>query len=185
MVFIYFLLTGLVVSIINLQVGTRLTSASMVALAIWLLRYDIARKTIKKPGLPRFAAICLLLSYGWLVVAGILGLIYGALPAGLRYDAYLHAIFLGFVFSMIFGHAPIIFPAILGLPIQYTPTFYTHVVLLHLSLVMRITGDLLSNWTLRLWGGLLNGVAILLFLGLTAWSIRKASNIKPFSGLPK
>lgn len=39
--------------------------------------------------------------------------------AGPRYDAMLHTIFLGFVFSMIFAHAPIILPTITGLSIPF------------------------------------------------------------------
>ncbi|HET9905902.1 MAG TPA: hypothetical protein VFQ23_04660 [Anaerolineales bacterium] len=74
---------------------------------------------------------------------------------------------------MIFGHAPIIFPAILGAPIAHTPAFYAHVSLLHLSLVVRIVGDLNGQMDIRLVGGLLNEVAILLFLGLTIYSIVK------------
>jgi hypothetical protein len=35
--------------------------------------------------------------------------------------------------------------------------------ILHASLLLRLTADLLSAFTLRLWGGLLNGVAILLY----------------------
>jgi hypothetical protein len=72
---------------------------------------------------------------------------------------------------MIFGHAPIIFPAILGLSIQYHPIFYTHLILLHASLVLRIIGDIMFNTVLRQWGGLLNGIAIILFLVLTAMAM--------------
>jgi hypothetical protein len=86
----------------------------------------------------------------------------------------LHAVFLGFIFSMIFGHAPIIFPAVLGLPVQFKPVFYVHLVLLHLSLIIRLAGDLLGFGPGRLWGGLLNGVALLLFLANTAYALRKS-----------
>jgi hypothetical protein len=65
---------------------------------------------------------------------------------------------------MIFGHAPIIFPAVLGLPITFNPIFYIPFALLHFSLILRVMGDLAGLAPLRLWGGLLNGIAILLFL---------------------
>jgi hypothetical protein len=87
----------------------------------------------------------------------------------------LHAVFVGFVIAMIFGHAPIIFPAILGAQIRFYPAFYAHLTLLHLSLALRIVGDLANLYDLRKWGGLLNGVAILLFLGMTAYSIFRYS----------
>jgi hypothetical protein len=73
---------------------------------------------------------------------------------------------------MIFGHAPIIFPAVLGLPIAFHSAFYVHLVLLHLSLALRVSGDLLLWWPARQWGGLLNVVVVLLFLANTAYAAR-------------
>jgi hypothetical protein len=147
----------------------RLVGLALLALGIWLMQYDIARRTIRLKGLTRFMAACLLPGYGWLMFSGLLWLIYGGqYAAGPVYDALLHTILLGFVFSMIFGHAPVIVPAILGVQVTYTPLFYIHLLLLHLSLVMRVAGDLLLWWPLRRWGGLLNEVAILLFLAVTA-----------------
>jgi hypothetical protein len=85
----------------------------------------------------------------------------------------LHAVFLGFVFSMIFGHAPIILPALLGVPQVYHPAFYAHLTLLHLTLLARVIGDL-DGWPAeRQWAGLLNGIVLLLFLGNTARMLRK------------
>lgn len=74
----------------------------------------------------------------WLGIGGGLSLVFGAQVAGPRYDAVLHVVFVGFVISMIFGHAPIIFPAILGVPINFQPAFYIHLVLLHASLALRV-----------------------------------------------
>ncbi len=158
-------LAALLISLPLPDAGTRLAGLAMFALAIWLLRYDIARRTIRKPGLPRYTAICLLLGYFWLAVAGILILGFGQMTAGLRYDAYLHAIFLGFVFSMLFAHAPIIFPAVLGSQVIYNPFFYVFLITLQVSLFGRILADLTGLWQLRLWFGLLNGIALTLFIG--------------------
>ena len=70
----------------------------------------------------------------------------------------------GFVLSMVFVHAPLVFPTILGVPLPYRPAFYAHLALLHLSLAIRMTGDLVVGLDpLRAWGGLLNAVALLLF----------------------
>ena len=166
---------GLVLSLLALSYGGRLTGFGLLALSAWLLRFDIARRTVRQERLPRYAAICLLIGYIWLGIGGLLLLIYGLVPAGFLYDAVLHSLFLGFVISMIFGHAPIIFPAVLGLPIRYSPVFYTHLALLHLSLVVRVAGDLFKFPSLRLWGGLFNGIAVLLFLANTALSMAKSS----------
>ena len=103
-----------------------------------------------------------------------MALIFGGVAAGPRYDALLHAIFLGFVFSIIFGHAPIILPAVLGVPLAYHPAVHLHLVLLHLSLLLRVGGDLAGWWAGRQWGGLLNAVVLLMFLGNTVRALQKA-----------
>jgi hypothetical protein len=165
MIIITLFLAGLVASLWLPDIGIRLAGLSMFALAIWLFRYDIARKTVRKAGLPRYTAICLLSGYFWLLVAGILILVYGQLVAGLQYDAYLHAIFLGFVFSMLFTHAPIIFPAVLGDPVVYNPFFYVFLIILQVSLTGRVVADLSGLWQARLWTGALNAIALTLFMG--------------------
>ena len=167
-----FYVLGLIILIFDLDLGTRLASVGLLLLAFWLLRNDVARKTIRQQGLPRFIAVCLMGGYIWLGVSGILGLSFGAVTAGPNYDAFLHSLLLGFVMIMIFGHAPIIFPAVLGVPVVYNPTFYLHVGLLHLSLVIRLTGDLGNLPSVRMWGGLLNAVAILLFFLNTGRAVR-------------
>jgi hypothetical protein len=154
---------GLVVSLLAYGVGIRIASVGVISLALWFGRYDIARRTIRKPGVTRYIAWNLLMGYIWLAVSGVIGLYYGTLVAGPIYDAWLHALFLGFVFSMIFAHALIILPALLKITLPFHRGFYLPPILLHLSLIMRIAGDLLMQQTLRQWGGLLNAVSILLF----------------------
>jgi hypothetical protein len=155
--------------------GTRVIGASALLLALWLLRFDLTRKTVRRTGLTRFIALNLLIGYVWLLISGIIILIAGPQAVGPLYDAELHTIFLGFVFGMIFGHAPVMFPAVLGRPMRYTPAFYGHVVLLHLSLILRIIGDLSGMPDVRRWAGMLNGIALLLFMIATAVSLRPRS----------
>jgi len=113
------------------------------------------------------------LAFVWLGIGGGLYVIFGAQAAGPRYDAALHAIFIGFVMSMIFGHAPVIFPAVLGVAINVRSGFYFQLLLLHGSLVLRILADY-ANWhILRMWSGLLNVIAILLFIARVASSVRR------------
>jgi hypothetical protein len=167
-------LGGLLLTLVGFDAGIRLAGLGLFALGAWLLRYDIARRTIRQKGLTRYIAACLLPGYGWLIVGGLLWLIYGGqYVAGPIYDALLHTIFLGFVFSMIFGHAPVIVPAVLGVQVPYTPLFYAHLALLHISLGMRVVGDLLLWLPLRRWGGMLNEVAVVGFLLVTAVAVRR------------
>ena len=150
--------------------GMRVTGVGMGALAWWLLRYDIARRTVRQTGLTRFIAVCLLSGYVWLGVSGILTWYFAGMLAGPYYDAMLHTVFVGFVMAMIFGHAPIILPALLGrTAAPYHRAFYVPLVLLHASLLLRTVGDLLGWWPGRQWGGLFNAVAILLFLITLVW----------------
>jgi hypothetical protein len=76
----------------------------------------------------------------------------------------LHTVFVGFIFSMIFAHAPVILPTITGLALPFDNSFYLHAGLLHISLLVRIAGDLALLPNGQKWGGLLNALAILLFL---------------------
>lgn len=146
--------------------GERLTGAGLLALAIWLARFDIARRTVRQAGLPRFMAVCLLSGYVWMAVAGGLLIGWSPLQSGASYDAVLHAFFLGFVFAMIFAHAPVIFPAVLGRagPLAYHPRFLLHLGLLQLSLVLRVTGAMAGWPGVRRWGAILNGLALAIFL---------------------
>ncbi len=167
---------GLILLNFNYSLGIRTMGVGYILLSIWLLRYDVVRRTIRLQGLPRFIAFALLAGYIWLIISGIVSVIIGGVSAGLLYDAILHTIFLGFVFSMIFGHAPIIFPAILNVQMAYKPTFYIHLALLHITLIMRIVGDLTSWVAGRQWGGLLNAIVLLIFLANTMLSLKKENN---------
>ena len=166
-------LIGLCVSRIDANIGNRIFGAGMITLALWLLRFDIARRTVRQNGLPRFIALCMLSGYVWLGVSGALAILFGSVTGGFQYDAILHSLFLGFVFSMIFGHAPIILPSVLQLPLKFQAIFYSHLILLHASLILRIGGDLASAMELRQWGGMLNVIALLVFMFNTARVVRK------------
>lgn len=159
-------LAGLLASLWNMTLGVRLAGVGMLALAIWLLRYDIARKTVRQTGLPRYVAVCLLSGYFWLGFSGIMGVLFVGTTAGPSYDILLHSVMLGFVISMIFGHAPIIFPAILNTQINFRPIFYLPVVLLHTTLLVRVLADFAGLMVVRQWAGMLNAITILLFFAL-------------------
>lgn len=146
----------------------RLFGAGLLLLALWLGRHDIARRTIRQTGLTRYMAVCLLSGYVWLAVAGVLALWSGLPPWGYVYDAILHSLFVGFVFAMVFGHAPVILPAVLRVVVPFNRFFYVPLAVLHLSLVARVAGDLTETDWLRQEGGLCNALAILLFLVTTA-----------------
>ena len=104
--------------------------------------------------------------YVWLAIAGAV-LLFGA-PAGRAYDAVVHAVFLGYTFSMIMAHATTILPAVLGILLPYRAAFWVPAALLQIGLVVRLLpgDDLGLVWAKQL-GGALGVAALLLFL-LTA-----------------
>jgi len=171
---------GLVVSLFAEATGVRIAGVGLLGLAAWLARNDVARRTVRGSGLTRFMAAALLTGYGWLAVGGGLWLAVGRMTEGRAYDSMLHAVFLGFVISMIFAHAPVIVPSVLGRPLPYRPTFYVPLVLLHTSLALRLVGgDAFGNVVLWQWGGSLNEVALLLFAGLAAAAVIGARGGQP------
>lgn len=170
---------GVMLSVIQLGAGIRLLGIGAILMAAWLLRYDVTQRTIRQTGLPRYIAACLILGYGWLAFGGLIAVWKGAVYAGADYAVILHAFLLGFVFSMIFGHMPMILPALSGLKVTYTRLFYVPLGLLHGSLVYRMVGNLTRESIAMRWGGLWNVSAVLLFMGLTAGAVLHANVFTP------
>ena len=135
----------------------------LLACGAWLLIYDLARRTVRLSGQIRFTAACMLLGYGWLIIAG-LELLAGPLHLTLFwYDATVHAVTLGFVLSMVFGHTLIIFPSVIGMKLRYSPVLYLPLLLLQISVAIRIAGDFSGSTELRSLSGSLTVAAVALF----------------------
>jgi hypothetical protein len=149
---LYFLALAVLLLVTPLE--PRAMGLVLVLLALWLMAFDLARITVRQNGLPRYVAVCLLSGYAWLALGGAL------LAEQIAYDAALHSIFVGFVFSMVFGHAPVILPAVLRVKLPYHPVLYLPLALLHASLALRVFVSAAAG----AWG---NAAAIALFI-LTA-----------------
>lgn len=156
-------LLGCVLSALFFASGFLVVASGWILVAVWLLFHDIAYQNLSRPGLPRFMAFCLLSGYAWLLLGG--GIVYsgGGILLGFSYDAGLHAVFLGFVLSLVFAHALIILPAVLGKRLPFHRVLYVPVALLYISLAVRIYADFGVLPVLREWAGLFNVVAIVLF----------------------
>ena len=163
---------GVIIQSVAPMVGARAMAVGLLALALWLVRYDLARRTVRQKGLTRFIAVCLLTGYLWLGVAGGLLFVTTEIMPSPTYDAILHSIFIGFVVSMIFGHAPIVLPAITAMPLPYRPIAYLSFLVLQASVALRLFGDLVDELgRFRAWGGLLSTIAIVLFVVTTARAV--------------
>ena len=165
------LVGGALLNLLDERNGLMLFSTALLALALWLLRFDIAWRNARRDGLPRFIAICLLAGYVWLGFAGVLGIGGGFEPGHALRDSTLHAVGLGFVFSMVLGHAPIIFPAVARVKLPYHAAFYLPLLALHASLLWRVLGGMNGDFPLRHEGGLANACALLLFVATLLVSV--------------
>ncbi len=154
--------------------GAPVFGGGLLLLALWLLKHDIARRTVRSQGLTRFIAVCLLSGYAWLAIGASIILAAGGLqPGSAGYEAALHALGLGFVFSMVFGHAPIIFPAVVRVAVPYHPSFYVALLMLHASLALRLAGSAAGQFEFVRLGGALNVLALAAFIVGTASAVAR------------
>lgn len=174
------LIAGATAATIWPDAGAHLFGAGLLAMVAWLVSFDVARRTIQSRGLPRYAAAGLLVGYAWLALAGILWAGGGPTVAGSRYDAALHAVFLGFTMSMIFVHAPVILPAVLRRPLPYRPVLYAPLVMLHASLLVRVVAGDGAGWEPAWrWAGVGNVAAVLGFVACAAVLVIAAGRRSP------
>lgn len=152
--------------------GNYIAAASLTGIALWLMRHDVVSVNLKKQHLYRYVGIALLSGYFSLLLSALFIILAGNAPLG--YDVFVHGIFIGFVFSMIFAHGPIILPGVLGISAKpYHPLFYVWLVILHLSWLSRSAADLMLDIQLRKYSGVLSTIAILgYFASLAVVTIR-------------
>lgn len=160
-----------IISIPDTIPGTTIFSLGLASIAVWLLAFDIARRTVLLSGLTRFTAVCMLTGYLWLLTSAILLIGYEFGWEHISRDAALHSFFLGFVFSMVIGHALIIFPAVTELKIPYSPVIYLPFTLLQISLMVRLLASFNNNSDLLRHAGTDNAIALALFIAVLVWRI--------------
>jgi hypothetical protein len=160
------------------DIGARVLGVAFIALCLWLVRHDVVRITIRRPGQTGFMAACMALGYGWLGVAGLMLAVAPPTVAAFGYDAMLHAILLGFMLSMVFGHALIILPAVARVRLVYQPALYGPLAILHASVTLRVAGDLCLWPDVRMWSGPLTLVALIGFVATLIWARRSAQGLR-------
>ncbi len=158
---------------INDETGRVVFGAALLALSAWLARHDIATRNIRRTGQARFMAACMLAGYGWLAVAGAVLMANTGATFAFGYDVTLHAVLIGFVLSMVFGHALIIVPAVARTNLSYSPLLYLPLVLLHLSVAMRVASGLVELHGGRMASGMVTGLALATFVAILSRSATK------------
>lgn len=148
--------------------GAAMTGLALIAMTAWLVHHDVVRITLRQSGQTRFMAACMAAGYAWLGIAGVLLLAAPPATATFGYDAALHAVLVGFVLSMVFGHALIILPAVARVRLAYRPILYAPLAVLHASVLLRIVSDLLAWSDGRAWSGPLTVVALVGFVATLA-----------------
>ncbi|WP_313358301.1 hypothetical protein, partial [Microbacterium sp.] len=161
---------ALVIGLVFPHAGAILLGVTLLSLTGWLVVHDVARRTIRATGVTRYMAACILAGYVWLAVAALV-LLLGMPAAQPAYDAVVHAVFLGYTFSMIMAHATTILPAVLRVRLPYRPAFWVPIALLQAALGVRVwLGDGLGMPVAWRIGGVLGVVALLLFVGTALYS---------------
>src|SRR5690606_5394227 len=153
--------------------STVLFGVVLAGTAAWLVRFDVARRTVRAGEPARFMACAMLAGQAWLVVAASLWLVTAAAWASEAVeDARTRAVLLGFAMWVVMAHAPVILPAVGRIPRSPHRGMYLRLLLLHAGLVVRLwLGDALG---LRLaWqvGGVVTVLSLLGFLAAVGWSL--------------
>ena len=147
--------------------GTVALGTVTLGIVAWLVRFDVARRTLRLTGLPRYVAVNLTFGTAWLAVAGFVWLLWGPVGGGAGYDVVVHSVGVGFALSMVLAHAPIILPAVIRRPLPYHRVLYAATVGLQLALVVRVVGDVRAVTPLWQIGGAAGVAVILAFAVMT------------------
>ena len=138
----------------------QLVGVSNIMLGFWFLMRDIARRVINiSTGITKFSATAVLLAHISLLISGIL-ILFGKWRV---WGGAIHLISLGFVFSMVFGHAPLIFPQIAKVKPVFSRAFYIPLAMLHMSVLVRVVSEIILLHGIKLISLYLNTASILLF----------------------
>lgn len=136
--------------------GNVLMGGSAIVISYWLLHFDMAKIASKKADQFKYIGIGLRVGYVWLTLHGVVLCFFESHP--LYYDLYIHTFFLGFTFSMIWAHAPIILPMVLNIRhTPYHPILWIGWTVFQLSLLGRILVSLIGLPEWRTFFGMLNG----------------------------
>ena len=155
--------------------------SGLILCGVWLLIFDLARRTVRLSGQIRFTALCMLLGYGWLIIAGLE--LFGGPIGAFSYDAVVHAVTLGFVLSMVLGHTLIVFPSVIGLTLRYSAVLYVPLLLLQISVVIRTIGDYSGSIEIRSVSGFLTIIALICFAAtIVVASVCSRSGAQTFRG---
>lgn len=153
-------------------IGNLVSGLALIGVSLWLMRFDLVGITIRKNGLTQYVAVALLCGYIALLLSGVFFIVFR--DELLAYDALVHTFFIGFVFSMIFAHGPIILPGVLGISVKpFHRVLFFWLFSLQLSWLIRVGADVLFLPYWRKVSGLVSAAAIIgYFVTIAVLTIR-------------
>lgn len=158
---------ALVLTLYNPPVGYPLLGVTLAAIIVDVGSHDVALRTIRSEKLPKFIAAAMLSAYGWALLAAGIWIVVGPAASGAAYDVVVHALTIGFGLNMVMAHAPIIVPAIVRRNVPYAPVLWVVWGLLQLGLAVRVIGVARADVTAWQFGGAVDVLAVLAFVGVT------------------
>jgi hypothetical protein len=150
-------------------------------LVSFLTFYDASLRTRTNQSahnLHGFLKLALVIAYLWLFAGGIVMSFWSAVSAAIVKDLLFHLFGLGFIFTMILGHAPLILPAALGkFPPGKAPLIPFFV--FQTATLIRIVGDFALMQSVLVWQwtgwitGVANALAFFMYLGTLFLSLKR------------
>jgi hypothetical protein len=147
----------------NLQTMGGLTILMVGSIAFYDAALRVKQKKIE--GLHKFLRLALMISYVWLFLAACAMTVSLQISSAIFKDVLFHLIGLGFIFTMILGHAPLILSSAFGkLPPKEAPII--PFCLFQAATLFRIIGDfgLMKSVPLWQWSGWISGLIHLISL---------------------
>ncbi|ROL56224.1 hypothetical protein D9V84_08615 [Bacteroidetes/Chlorobi group bacterium Naka2016] len=125
-------------SVYYAYLALRILGAVVFLLTFWFIRNDLARRTLRSREPAKYSAVAMLFGYFWLAFGNLLFFI----SPSTFWGEGIHSITLGFVFSMVFAHAPIIFPNVGMFKFYFSKILYYPLALLHISVATRFVSHI-------------------------------------------
>ncbi|MCI0447769.1 hypothetical protein L0152_31720 [bacterium] len=141
--------------------------------------YDTALRVSQKQsdGLHKFLRTALMLSYAWLFLGAVAMTASSKISSAIFKDVQFHLIGLGFIFTMILGHAPLILSSALSkLPPKKAPMI--PFLVFQAATVLRILGDFALLKSVPFWqwsgwiSGLIHAISFFVYVATLAFFIR-------------
>ncbi len=150
-------------------------------LVIAVAKYDstlFVSDSVGMQTMHQFHRVALRIAYAWLISGCVFLALWNLVPGAIVKDVVFHLFGLGFIFSMILGHAPIILPAALGKLQPKRPVWWPFLIF-QFATLLRVGCDFAILFSLNTWvwsgwvSGLIHLGSFLTFMAMLARKVIK------------